>query len=249
MSVHGEEGQKRAGRRLSGAFLLFLLPALFTAAFAAVSVASYDEVVFNPDEYVVEAPVVELQLLDLPEERGGVATYEIWMPDEALAGVLIDGTYTGVALCGEGNDEDWKPYYIMLDIEVVGGKVEKVSRVEGDSAGVIDPAYWYDAAENSLYLNRALDGTGGRFSQGALRQMQAFIAEGASVGGVDTVSGSTYTVLSIAQAFNRAIDEALTAYELANPSAVEEGEAEGGSSGRGASADDSEKGFVEWLLG
>lgn len=152
---------------------------------------------------------VELQTRELPEEKGGVATLELSMPSEALEGTLKDGTYTGYALCGLGNDEDWQPYYIEVDVKVSGGKVTEVTRIEGDTEGSIDPTYVYDAAENSLYLDRAIEGTGGRFSKGALDQIQAFLDSGAQTGGVDTVSGSTYSVVSIVQAYNRAVAEAV----------------------------------------
>lgn len=163
----------------------------------------------NAGETPSAPATVELQTRELPEEKGGVATLELSMPSEALEGALKDGTYTGYALCGLGNDEDWQPYYIEVDVKVSGGKVTEVTRIEGDTEGSIDPTYVYDAAENSLYLDRAIEGTGGRFSKGALDQIQAFLDSGAQTGGVDTVSGSTYSVVSIVQAYNRAVAEAV----------------------------------------
>lgn len=163
----------------------------------------------NAGETLNTPATVELQTRELPEEKGGVATLELSMPSEALEGALKDGTYTGYALCGLGNDEDWQPYYIEVDVKVSGGKVTEVTRIEGDTEGSIDPTYVYDAAENSLYLDRAIEGTGGRFSKGALDQIQAFLDSGAQTGGVDTVSGSTYSVVSIVQAYNRAVAEAV----------------------------------------
>lgn len=191
--------------------LVFVAPAVLTAGLAAGAAAAHQPVVFNPDDYAqISAPeTTELQTLELPEERGGVATLELAMPEAARLGTLKDGTYTGSALCGVGNEEDWAPYYIVVEITVKEGKIAEVSDIHGDKEGAIDPAYTYDSAENSLYLDRAIEGTGGRFSKGALDQIQAFIESGEEKGGVDTVSGSTFSVVSIFQAYNRAVAEAV----------------------------------------
>lgn len=192
---------------------MFLLPAALTAIAALIAVCSHEPVTYDPDDYAkahMQAPeVVELQTLDLPEEKGGAATLELSMPQAALDGTLRDGTYTGAALCGEGNEEDWAPYYVIVEITVEGGRVKGISSIYGDDAGAIDPAYVYDAAENSLYLDRAIEGTGGRFSKGALDQIQAFIESGEAKGGVDTVSGSTFSVVSIFQAYGKAVSAAV----------------------------------------
>lgn len=100
-------------------------------------------------------------------------------------------------------------YNIIVEIEVSGGRVSAVKDISGDTEGVIDPQYVYDSAENSLYRSRAIKGTGGRFSKGALNQIEEFIESGEETGGVDTVSGSTYSVVSIVQAYNRAVAEAV----------------------------------------
>ena len=186
------------------------LSVALTAGAALGAVGSYEPVEFDPAAYEPPAvPVVDLQTRDLPEERGGVATLELTMPRQALEGTLKDGTYTGAALCGAGNDEDWQPYYILVDVEVRKGRIQGITDIRGDAEGAVDRAYRYDAAENSLYLDRAVEGTGGRFSKGALDQIEAFIESGEEQGGVDTVSGSTYSVVSIVQAYNRAVSDAV----------------------------------------
>lgn len=189
----------------------FLLPALFTAGAVLAGVGLHEPVVFNPDDVEqAQAPeVVELQTRELPEEKGGAATLQLTMPQEALDGTLRDGTYVGSALCGEGNEEDWAPYYLTVEIIVKDGRIAEISDIYGDEEGAIDPAYRYDAAENSLYLDRAIEGTGGRFSKGALEQIQSFIESGEATGGVDTVSGSTFSVVSIFQAYNSAVAQAV----------------------------------------
>lgn len=217
--VDDSNSQRRAkGRRAKGPAtrtmlrpLVFLLPAVFVAAVAAAAVSAHEPVTYNPDDYEqVHVPeTIELETLDLPEEKGGSATLELSMPQTALDGALRDGTYTGAALCGEGNEEDWSPYYIIVEITVKDGRVSEISDIYGDASGEIDPAYVYDAAENSLYLDRAIEGTGGRFSKGALNQIQEFIDSGEATGGVDTVSGSTFSVVSIFQAYNKAVSEAV----------------------------------------
>lgn len=158
-----------------------------------------------------EAPALKTR--ELPEEKGGAATFELTMPQAALEGRLKDGTYTGSALCGLGNDEDWAPYYVIVQIQVEDGKVARILDISGDEEGAVDAQYVYDSAENSLYLSRAIKGTGGRFSKGAQDQIEAFIESGDATGGVDTVSGSTFSVLSIVQAYNKAVAEAVAQAE------------------------------------
>lgn len=200
-----------ASKRWRGGAFAFLLPVLVVGAAAGGAMAAHQPLEFDPSAYEnVEPPEpVELKAIDLPEEKGGTATLEITMPEAALAGQLKDGRYAGSALCGVGNDEDWQPYYLVVEIEVSGGKVAGVTDVYGDTKGEIDPAYVYDASENSMYLDRAIEGTGGRFSKGFLAQVEEYLASGEESGGVDTVSGSTYSVVSLVQAYNRAVAEAV----------------------------------------
>lgn len=193
----------------------FAVAPVLVAVLALGGVAAHRAPEADANAYAsIEVPdVAELRTLELPEEKGGAATLELTMPEAALKGDLKDGTYTGSALCGLGNDEDWAPYYVIVEVEVKGGKVAAIKDISGDTEGVIDPQYLYDSAENSLYLSRAIKGTGGRFSKGAQAQIEDFIESGDATGGVDTVSGSTYSVVSIVQAYNRAVAEAVARSE------------------------------------
>ena len=211
MSVSDDSVKEVKKARSGRAACVFLLPVLAVGVAAVGAMAAHRPLEFDPSAYEdIQPPApVELKAIDLPEERGGVATLQISMSQEALDGNLKDGFYTGSALCGEGNDEDWSPYYLVVEIEVADGRVAGVTNVYGDASGEIDGNYLYDAAENSMYLDRALEGTGGRFSKGFLTQVEEYLASGAESGGVDTVSGSTYSVVSLVQAYNRAVEQAV----------------------------------------
>lgn len=191
-----------------------LAPVLVTAVLAIGTAETHPiQLAESAQAAVPEAPVVNLQTRDLPEERGGVATLELTMPKAALDADLKDGLYKGFALCGVGNDEGWQPYPLVVEVEVAQGRIAAVSQIYGDDGGEVESEYTYDAVENGMYLDRAIEGTGGRFSKGALRQIEDFLESGEETGGVDTVSGSTYSVVSIVQAYNRAVDAAVDASE------------------------------------
>lgn len=210
VSAEDEEPQVRVRLRAKQVPLFAVAPVLVVVLTGAAVIthepSEVDASAITPREV---PSVTDLQTRDLPEEKGGAATLELVMPDAALEGKLKDGTYTGSALCGLGNDEDWAPYYVIVEVSVEGGRVSAVKDIRGDTEGEVDGQYIYDAAENSLYLSRAIKGTGGRFTKGALNQIEAFIESGEAIGGVDTVSGSTYSVVSIVQAYNKAIAEAV----------------------------------------
>lgn len=90
---------------------VFFVPVAFVAVFAVCGAASHVPPQVDTSAYETpEVPVaIDLQTRELPEEKGGSATLELTMPAAALDGRLKDGTYTGSALCGLGNDEDWAP--------------------------------------------------------------------------------------------------------------------------------------------
>lgn len=187
-------------------------PAALTGILVLATVNTHEPLVFDAANYQPPNPdVSQLQLLELPASKSGVATLEITLPEKAKAGRLRNGIYVGEALCGEGNDEDWKPYYLLVEVEVKDGRVAGITNIYGDAASTVDPNYWYDSVENGIYLKRAIEGTGGRFTKGALEQITTFLESGEEVGGVDTVSGSTYSVVSIVQAYNRAVADAVSA--------------------------------------
>lgn len=187
-------------------------PAALTGILVLATVNTHEPLVFDAETYQPPNPdVSQLQLLELPASKSGVATLEITLPEKAKAARLRNGIYIGEALCGEGNDEDWKPYYLLVEVEVKDGRIAGITNMYGDATSTVDPNYWYDSVENGIYLKRAIEGTGGRFTKGALEQITTFLESGEETGGIDTVSGSTYSVVSIVQACNRAVADAVSA--------------------------------------
>ncbi|MBE6471553.1 MAG: FMN-binding protein [Coriobacteriaceae bacterium] len=115
-------------------------------------------------------------------------------------GGYVDGVYTGIDLCGVGNDDGWKPYYVVVQIEVEDGKVARISDVYGDT-GSIDPQYVYDSKENATYLNKAISGTPRK--KGVKTQIQARLDAGQEVAAsdIDTLSSATISSESIIAAY------------------------------------------------
>lgn len=134
----------------------------------------------------------------ITEDTGGVGQ-----------GTLMDGIHSGYALCGLGNPDNWSPYYIVVDIEVRDGRVTRVANVYADADGAIDPAYVYNASENVIYFEWALEGKGGRLNKGVLTQIQAYLDAGEEVGSINVVSGATYSCRSIVSAYAAALKSAL----------------------------------------
>ncbi len=125
--------------------------------------------------------------------------------------VIPDGIYEGSALC---RDEDapsaYAPYYLVVEIEVIDGKVKRIGEVYGDEEGRIDPAYRYDSHENASYLNKAIKGSG-LFTKGVKTQIQEKLDAGEPIEGIDTVSGATWSSLSIIEAYVKAVQAAIDA--------------------------------------
>ncbi len=141
------------------------------------------------------------QVSEVAEEE----TVEVELGETTL---LADGTYVGWALCGEGAS-GWSKYYVFVEIEVVGGVVAAITSIYGDAAGTIDAAVVYNATENSLYLNKAINGYG-RSTLGLLAKINALLAEGITdTSGLDCISGATYSSDAIFEAFEMALALAL----------------------------------------
>ena len=118
---------------------------------------------------------------------------------------LVDGTYSAYAFCKDLDDPSlFSPYYIVLEIEVAGGKVAQISNVYADSEGTIDPHYKYDSSENSIYLNIAINGVGKKM-KGMVAKIQEKLDAGEDTSSVDVVSGATWSSKSIQEAFNKAV--------------------------------------------
>lgn len=123
-------------------------------------------------------------------------TMEGAQDDEAAIDELADGAWTGYAACGVGNTEGWKPYYVATTVKVKKGKVSKISKIVGTSAGDKgDKKLSWDAAENQTYLTWALEGRtrGSATYQGVRAQLDAAIAAGKTPTSIDAVSGATYS--------------------------------------------------------
>lgn len=122
----------------------------------------------------------------------------------SMSGDFPDGTYSGHALCGVGNEDGWQPYYLVVEVEASGGKIVRVANAYGDADGKIDPKYVYDGAENSVYLNRALNYNGLRL-KGVKTQVQAKLDSGEEVPGIDVISNATYSCNAFLEAFYEAV--------------------------------------------
>lgn len=123
-------------------------------------------------------------------------TMESVQDDETAIDELADGMWTGYAACGVGNTEGWKPYYVATTVKVKKGKVSKISKIVGTSAGDKgDKKLSWDAAENQTYLTWALEGRtrGSVTYKGVRAQLDAAIAAGKTPTSIDAVSGATYS--------------------------------------------------------
>ena len=117
---------------------------------------------------------------------------------------LVDGTYSGHAFCRDlDSPSAYSPYYIIVEIEVAGGRIAKVSNVYADSEGVIDSRYRYDSSENSTYLDFAINGVGRRV-KGMVAKMQEQLDAGGDPTSVDVVSSATWSSKSIVEAYKSA---------------------------------------------
>ena len=122
---------------------------------------------------------------------------------------LADGSWTGYAVCGQGNADGWKPYYVAVTILVQGGKVARISDVQGTSQADTGGALAWDLAENQTYLTWAASGRNG--SVGVQSQINAALSSGRSVSNIDVVSGATYSSVAIYNAYANAVAKAASA--------------------------------------
>ena len=134
--------------------------------------------------------------------------------DTSTLGMLADGSYTGHAACGVGNEDDWQPYYVAVTIAVKGGVVAGIESIEGTSTGNDgDEALSWDADENQAYLTYAIDGRTrkGTYYEGVRAQLAAYIAAGEYPSSIDVVSGATYSSEAIFEAYYDALQQAAEA--------------------------------------
>jgi major membrane immunogen (membrane-anchored lipoprotein) len=126
---------------------------------------------------------------------------------------LVDGVYTGHAFCEDLDDpRAWSAYYLLVDVEVVNGKVARVFNARADSTGEIDPRYVYDSSQNATYLNFAIKGVGKRIL-GMIAKMQEKLDIGADPTVVDVVSSATWSSKAIVEAYKNALANIPTASE------------------------------------
>lgn len=126
---------------------------------------------------------------------------------------LIDGDYTAYAFCEDtANPSAYFPYYIGVTINVAGGKVASITDVFGDKDGVVDSKYKYSAGQNKTYLDRAIKGYGRAGTHpGVKEQVNNALAAGTMPTKIDTLSGATYSSISIWDAFIQAVKDAQAA--------------------------------------
>ena len=131
--------------------------------------------------------------------------------DDSTEDALVDGTYSGYAFCEDGdNPSEWGAYYIFVTIEVENGKVARIADIYADDKGEVDPHYVYDASENSVYLNKAVNDKSSR-TKGMKSKIQAKIDAGADTSDISTVSGATWSSKAILQAYANAVENAKAA--------------------------------------
>ncbi|MBQ9003562.1 MAG: FMN-binding protein, partial [Eggerthellaceae bacterium] len=183
----------------------FSSKSVFEAFYAALakSAKAAGSTIEEPDPTPTPEPEPE------PEPTPDPAPGPVELPEgvPSIHGDFPDGTYTGYALCGVGNEDGWQPYYLVVEVQAEDGAIVKVVDAHGDSDGVVDPAYVYDGAENSVYLNRALNYNGLRL-KGVKTQVQSRLDAGSEVTGVDVVSNATYSCDAFLDAFYEAVKSA-----------------------------------------
>lgn len=174
-----------------------MLPSFVVASAIAMTVVGYTPLVFDPSLYQTESALAdELKQVDADELESGNSEN---VGGAGATGKMKDGTWTGYAVCGEGNSDGWSPYYVAVTIQVKDNKVTGITNIAGSSTGNDGSAALnWDAAENQEYLDLAVSGRGG---SGVRAQMESQIASSGTVSGIDTVSGATYSSVAIYNAF------------------------------------------------
>ena len=192
----------------------FVLPSLVVATAIGATICSYDPLSFDPSLYQTTTALAEDLAEVVPDEPdepdANADAAKSVQPDAADKDKnLRDGTYTGYAVCGQGNSQGWQPYYVAVTIEVESGKVAAITDIRGTSTGGEgSTTLQWDAAKSQRYLSRAIDGDGGT---GVRAQMVSQIEAQGSVSSVDVVSGATFSSEAIAEAYGAALAKAAAA--------------------------------------
>lgn len=191
--------------------LWFVLPSLVVVTAIGATICSYDPLSFDPSLYQTKTALAEDLAEVVPDEPdepdANADAAKSVQPDAADKDKnLRDGTYTGYAVCGQGNSQGWQPYYVAVTIEVESGKVAAITDIRGTSTGGEgSTTLQWDAAESQRYLSRAIDGHGGT---GVRAQMVSQIEAQGSVSSVDVVSGATFSSTAIYNAYVDAVAKA-----------------------------------------
>jgi uncharacterized protein with FMN-binding domain len=106
-------------------------------------------------------------------------------------GPYIDGTYAASAMVDPGDDGDFDPYTLSLNVRIENGYITSIDDVTGSGDGYV--------RSDERYINRALNGT--TTSTGVAEQI--FTKNGTE--GVDAVSGATWS----SNAMIRMVEEVL----------------------------------------
>lgn len=114
--------------------------------------------------------------------------------DGNTASKYLDGTYSAAALVDPGEDGDFDPYMLSLDVTVKHGKIASVENVTGSGDGYI--------SKDERYIRRALTGTT------SARGLSDQVIEAQSAGSLDAVSGATWSSRAIITALQAALGEA-----------------------------------------
>lgn len=184
----------------------FLIPAVLVLAATAFAIAGYEPLEFVASDFSGnQALASDIKQIDAEEiERESASSVEPAPSSLSFPNALSDGKFVGYASCGIGNSDGWKPYYVQLSIEISDGKVVKLGNIAGTSTGNVgDTILSWDASENQSYLNKAVNG-----SAGVRSQIESSIASGSIMTCVDTVSGATYSSVSIFNAYADALSKA-----------------------------------------
>ncbi|WP_322155412.1 FMN-binding protein [Paratractidigestivibacter sp.] len=147
-----------------------------------------------------------------------------------------DGAYTGFALCSDGDEGNFEPYYVAVTIEVKEGKVAGIKSILGTNVTtdaslpeVLDPFN----ADNQTYLDYAVKGR--TVKKVWYEGVEAQLLAGKTPSKIDVVSRSTYSSRAIAKAYQAALSLSEEAYKKAHPEDEKKDESEttGGSSSTG----------------
>ena len=160
---------------------------------------------------------------------------------DAAAVHYENGTFTGFALCSDGDEEEFEKYYVAVTIEVKDGKAAGIQSIEGVNqttdptlVEVLDPFN----ADNQTYLTYAIEGR--TVKKVWYEGLKAQLEGGKDPDKVDVVSRSTYSSRAIAKAYKAALKLSEEAYRKAHPEdgAAGDGAGEKGDSSAGSGSAD-----------